>query len=296
MHFTGAAGAAMSVAVLLLGLAVGSFLNVVIYRFPREGLSLISPRRSFCPACRTGIAWHDNIPVLGWLFLRGRCRSCGAPISFRYPLVEMVCGALAISLYAVEGLTPRFFLYYYFSLSLTAIAFIDLELTVIPDLLVWPTYVLGFVCAAVAPTPQTSGWYLWETLLQAGWSPRLISLGGAAAGFVLGFAALWLASKVYRLWRGRDGLGAGDPPLMGLIGTYLGWAAVFPVLLLSTLIALAAVFALVFAGPGLPVGKPGTSKAGAAFLPFGPFLSLAAVIWMFYGQSIVGWYVSLMGL
>ncbi|MDR1313965.1 MAG: prepilin peptidase [Deltaproteobacteria bacterium] len=296
MHFTGASLAALSVAVLLLGMAVGSFLNVVIYRLPREGLSLARPRRSFCPACRNQIPWHDNIPVLGWLILRGRCRSCRAPISFRYPLVEMVCGALAISLLATEGFGVRFALYYYFALALTAVAFIDLELMVIPDLLVWPTYVLGFVCAAVAPTPQTAGWYLWEKLMADGWSPWLVSLGGAAAGFVLGFAALWAASKAYRLWRGRDGLGDGDPPLLGLIGTFLGWTSVFPVLLLSTLIALAAVFAMVFLGKGIPAPKGGKGKAAATPIPFGPFLALAAVIWMFYGQAIKSWYFSLLGV
>jgi leader peptidase (prepilin peptidase)/N-methyltransferase len=301
MHFTGPAGLALSAVVLLLGLAVGSFLNVVIYRLPRDGLSLARPRRSFCPSCRNQIPWHDNIPVLGWLILRGRCRSCRAPISFRYPLVEIVCGALALSILSVEGLGLRFVLYYYFALALTAIAFIDLELMVIPDILVWPTYILGFVCAAAVPTHQTTGIYLWERFLADGWSPWLVSLGGAAAGFVLGFGALWAASKAYRVWRGRDGLGDGDPPLLGLIGAYLGWTAVFPILLISTLIALAAVFAMVFLGKGIPspkgrrrVGVKG--KVGVTPIPFGPFLSLAAVIWMFYGQAVKSWYFSLLGL
>ncbi|MDR2612506.1 MAG: prepilin peptidase [Deltaproteobacteria bacterium] len=291
MHFTGAAGAALSTAVLLLGLAAGSFLNVVIYRLPREGLSVSRPRRSFCPSCRERIPWHDNLPVISWLLLKGRCRFCGARISFRYPLVEIVSGMLALSLLAVEGISPRFLCYYYFAMALTAVAFIDLELMVIPDLLVWPTYVLGFICAAVSPSPQLPGWYLWERLTAAGWSPWLVSLGGAAAGFVLGFLALYAASRLYRLWRGRDGLGDGDPPLLGLIGAFLGWTAVFPVLLLSTLIALLAVFLMIFSGKGIPQGKTAVTP-----IPFGPFLALAAVIWMFYGQAVKSWYFSLLGV
>ncbi|MDR1036230.1 MAG: prepilin peptidase [Deltaproteobacteria bacterium] len=301
MQFAGPAEAALSVAVFLMGLAIGSFLNVVIYRLPRDGLSLARPRRSFCPSCRNQIPWHDNIPVLGWLLLKGRCRSCGSPISFRYPLVELVCAALALSILSVEGLGLRFVLYYYFAVALTAIAFIDMELMVIPDILVWPTYVLGFVCAALVPTPQTAGLYLWERFLADGWSPWLVSLGGAAAGFVLGYGALWAASRAYRLWRGRDGLGDGDPPLLGLIGCYLGWTGVFPILLISTLIALAAVFAMVFLGRGIPTPRTRRTdgvkgRVGVTPIPFGPFLALAAVIWMFYGQSVKTWYFSLLGL
>ncbi|MDR3154345.1 MAG: prepilin peptidase [Deltaproteobacteria bacterium] len=291
MHFTGASGAALSVLVFLAGLAVGSFLNVVIYRLPREGLSVTRPRRSFCPVCRNRIPWHDNIPVLSWIALRGRCRSCRSPISFRYPLVELLCGTLALSLFAVEGLSLRFACFYYFSITLTAVAFIDLELMVIPDLLVWPTYLLGFLCAGLSPSPLTSGLYLWERLLSDGWAPAVISLGGAAAGFVLGFLSLYAASKAYRLWRGREGLGDGDPPLLGLIGSFLGWTAVYPVLLLSSLIGLLAVFAMLFAGKGLPA----SGKVGAAPIPFGPFLALAALIWMFYGEAVKGWYFALLG-
>jgi leader peptidase (prepilin peptidase)/N-methyltransferase len=293
MYLTGAAGVALSAAVFLMGMAAGSFLNVVIYRLPREGLSVARPRRSFCPSCRNQIPWHDNLPVVSWLALRGRCRFCRAPIPSRYPLVELVSGLLALSLLATEGLTLRFFLYYYFCLALTAVAFIDLELMVIPDLLVWPTYLLGFLCAAASPTPQTAGLYLWEKLTGNGWSPWIVSLGGAAAGFVLGFLALYLASKAYRVWRGRDGLGDGDPPLLGLIGVFLGWTAVFPVLLLSSVIALPA--ALVVLGSGKRPASKGAG-AGATPIPYGPFLALAAVLWMFYGQSVTSWYFSIMGL
>jgi leader peptidase (prepilin peptidase)/N-methyltransferase len=290
MLTTGAAEAALAAAVLAMGLAAGSFLNVVIYRLPREGLSVTRPRRSFCPSCGRQIRWYDNLPVLSWLILRGKCRGCREPISFRYPLVELLSAALAVSLFALEGPTPRFLCYYIFTLSLTAVAFIDLEFTVIHDILVWPVVIIGLACAVLFPTPLTSGITVWDRLLDRGWGERVISLGGAVAGYLLGFLFLYLCSKAYRLWRGRDGLGSGDPPLMGLIGTFLGWTAVFPVLLLSALTGLIAVVGLLAAGR-----RPGKGRTlNETPIPFGPFLALAAVIWLFYGLPIKAWYFSLM--
>ncbi|MDR1166691.1 MAG: prepilin peptidase [Deltaproteobacteria bacterium] len=287
MYFEGPAGIVLPIVIFLAGLALGSFLNVVIYRLPREGLGLARPRRSFCPHCQQPLSWSDNIPLFGWLRLRGRCRHCRAPISFRYPLVELMAAILALSLYSIEGISPRFFIYYYFVLALTAIAFIDLELMVIPNQLVYPTYLLGFIGALVSPDPRLPGAYFWDKFIMAGASPRLVSLLGGVAGFLLGFFFLFLVSRGYKLWRGRKGMGDGDPPLLGLIGLFLGWAAVPPVALLATILGLLAVIALASGGK---LKEARAEELALKPIAFGPFLALAAVIWYLYGREIMAWY------
>ncbi|MDR1607519.1 MAG: prepilin peptidase [Deltaproteobacteria bacterium] len=282
---------ALPIAAFALGLALGSFLNVVIFRLPRVGLALDKPRRSFCPNCQAQISWFDNIPVFSWLFLRGRCRSCREPISWRYPLVELVAAFLSLYVFQAEGLTIRYFFILYFLLALTAIAFIDLELMVIPDLLVLPTILLGLILAVVSPTPNLLGGYFWLKLLSLGWNERVISLMGSIAGFALGFGTLYIVAFLYKTFRGRTGLGDGDPPLLGLIGVYLGWISIFPVLFLSTAIALMSVGVLIVLGrfptkTGQPGGQP---------IPYGPFLVLAALVWHFFGSKLLWWYLGLFG-
>ncbi|MDR2200022.1 MAG: prepilin peptidase [Deltaproteobacteria bacterium] len=288
MSFSGAAGVIFGAFVFFLGLSVGSFLNVVVYRLPREGLSVWRPRRSFCPACQNQLVWRDNIPCLSYILLKGRCRYCGAPISARYPLVELLSGVLALSLYGVYGFTLQFFFYWYFACALTAVAFIDSELMVIPDLLILPTILLGLVIAVLCPNPILTGSFLWDKLLLKGWNPRLVSLSGAVLGFFCGFLSLFAASLCYKLWRRKDGLGAGDPPLLGLIGVYLGWRSIFPILFLSSVIGLLSVILTLAAGR-----IPARGRMGSMRVPFGPFLVLAALFWLFYGEAIINWYLSL---
>ncbi|MDR2350316.1 MAG: prepilin peptidase [Deltaproteobacteria bacterium] len=292
MQLTGATQLTLSVFVFFFGLAMGSFLNVVIHRLPRDDVSVSKPRRSFCPNCLARLGWRDNIPLLSFVLLRGRCRECGNPISWRYPLVELLCALLALSIFTTEGFGFGFLFYYCFALALVAVAFIDLELMVIPDLLVFPTMLLGFVSSVVSPTPLLTGEHLWDLLLAHGWPRPLASLSGAVAGALLGFFCLFFAAWVYERRRGRKGLGEGDPPLLAMIGAFLGWHSVFPVLFISSLLALVAVFALIFAGK-LPRAKKGE---GGPPIPFGPFLSLAAIVWLFYGQSIEHWYFRFMGI
>jgi leader peptidase (prepilin peptidase)/N-methyltransferase len=288
MFFSGAADVVISAGVLALGLAVGSFLNVVIHRLPRAGLSVLYPRRSFCPSCQNQLTWRDNIPVVSYVALRGRCRHCDAPISARYPLVEILSGALALSLFRKYGLSWEFFFHWYFVSALTAVAFIDSELMVIPDLLVLPTVLLGLALAAIVPNPGLTGGMLWARLSDAGWAPRAISLAGGALGFAFGFLSLFLASKAYKMWRGKDGLGSGDPLLLGLIGAFLGWRSIFPILFLSSVIGLLSVILSLAAGK-----LPRKGERGAIRIPFGPFLVLAALFWLFYGDPIIVWYASL---
>jgi leader peptidase (prepilin peptidase)/N-methyltransferase len=204
-------------------------------------------------------------------------------------MVELVAALLALILFQAEGLSFRFLFLYYFALALTAIAFIDLELMVIPDLLIWPTFILGLANAVVSPHPPLAGFRLWEGLISSGWNERLVSLSGAVAGCILGFMALWLVARFYKAWRGHEGLGSGDPPLLGLIGLYLGWQSIFPIMLMSTMIALLSVGILLGSGrlQGSLAKKP---------IPFGPFLSLAALIWLFYSPKLIAWYWGLLSV
>jgi leader peptidase (prepilin peptidase)/N-methyltransferase len=277
--------------VLALGLSVGSFLNVVIHRLPRrdQGLSLSQPRRSFCPACGAAIRWHDNIPVLSWLGLRARCRDCRRPISARYPLVELASGILALSLFNRCGPGPEFLVQYYFVLCLLAIALIDLELMLIPVVLMYPTTVLGLAGAWTWPAPDLAGPWLWLKLEPA-WGPRAASLAGAAFGLGLGWGVLKAVAAAFKAVRGYEGMGDGDPPLLGLIGAFLGWQAIPLVILWASVIGLASALVMMARGRR---DRP-EEGWGRKALPFGPFLVLATYLHIFFGQIFLTWYWSLM--
>ncbi|KXS56540.1 MAG: hypothetical protein AMR96_02160 [Candidatus Adiutrix intracellularis] len=273
------------VLVLGLGLSVGSFLNVVVYRLPRQGLSLAQPRRSFCPACGTSIRWYDKIPLLSWLYLRARCRDCHKPISARYPLVELASGLLALYLFNFYGPSAVFLFQLYFVLCLLAIALIDLELMVIPTQLIYPTAILGLLSAALHPSAILAGPWLWLNLEQK-LGPHLTSLAGSTAGFALGWAALKLMAVAYQATRGHKGLGDSDPPLLGLIGVWLGWRAIPTVILWSTLIGLASVIMLIIMDSKSKSEESWSQKA----IPFGPFLVLATFLYLCFGPTFINWY------
>jgi leader peptidase (prepilin peptidase)/N-methyltransferase len=285
MVFTGISLVIASVTVFALGLVIGSFLNVVIYRLPREGLAVSRPKRSFCPACRNQIAWYDNIPVLSWIILKGHCRHCRVPISIRYPLVELLSGLLSLFVFLDEGLSFRYIFYFYFLMCLLAIAFIDLEFMVIPDILVKPTYLVGLISAGLSPQSSLPGLHLWCFFKGLGWNEHIIGLIGASLAFLVGFLSLYLLSLFYKILKGHKGLGDGDPPLLGLIALFLGLPSILPILLLSSLLGLASVVLLIV------TGRFPKSGLGLKPIPFGPFLSLAALIWLFWGQKFLAWYL-----
>ncbi|MDR0881397.1 MAG: prepilin peptidase [Candidatus Adiutrix sp.] len=277
------------VLIAMFGLSVGSFLNVVIYRLPREGLRLARPSRSFCPVCGATIRWFDNIPVLSWLVLKGRCRDCGQPIAVRYPLVELAGGLLALYLFWRFGPSVAFILYYYFVICLLAIALIDLELMVIPDVLTYPAVAAGILCAVADPSVSLTGIRLWAAL-EPSIGGSLTSLAGSLLGLGFGWASLKLVSIGYKLARGHEGMGDGDPPLLGLIGSFLGWTAILPVILCSTLIGLFCVGLMMLRSRGQAPPEGWAQKP----LPFGPFLALAALLYLFWGPGLLDWYWSLM--
>ena len=245
----------------LLGSAIGSFLNVCIYRIPREK-SIVKPP-SACPGCEKPIRFYDNIPILSFILLKGKCRDCGTKISIRYPLVELLTGIFFFILYRQFGFTFEIIVFMIFLSLLIVISFIDLDFQIIPDILSIGGVVIGFILAVVRPFFR----YL---------DPRfgiLDSLYGIALGGGLLFAIAWL----YQFFTKREGMGGGDIKLLGMIGAFCGWKGV--------------VFSLVSGSVlGTLVGIPiilakgqGTKYA----IPFGPFLSLAAIIYVFKGDTLI---------
>lgn len=249
----------------LAGLCVGSFLNVCIWRIPREE-SIIRPA-SHCPACNHRIAWHDNIPLLSWLWLNGKCRHCRAPIAPRYFIVELLTGALFTLLWLIHGWSPQTPIYLLYTAALIVATFIDLEHLILPDRITLGGMVVGPVAALAFPP-----------LL--GQTERLAALRHSLAGLALGYGLLWLVAVIGRMILQREAMGMGDWKLLGAIGACLGWKAVLFTIFVSSLSGTLIGFALIAAGR-----KDLQSK-----IPYGPHLALAAVLWLLCGPACIAWY------
>jgi leader peptidase (prepilin peptidase)/N-methyltransferase len=243
--------------VFVLGAVVGSFLNVVVYRLPRE-VSILRTPPSSCPNCSTAIRWYDNIPLLSWLVLGGRCRACRAPISLRYPLVELTSGVLAVAAFARWGLSITAVEVAIFAWISLALGLIDFDFQILPDVLTYPAIVFGLVCSGF-------GGYTW-------W---LDSLLGAIVGALLPILVIVL----YRLWRGVEGMGWGDVKYLAAIGSVVGLGGVVGVLVVGSVLG-----ALV--GLGLIAAGRGSSKTA---LPFGSFLALAVILWLYSPSTWSTW-------
>jgi leader peptidase (prepilin peptidase) / N-methyltransferase len=246
------------VLVFALGCCLGSFYNVVIHRLP-AGESLVSPG-SHCPGCRNPIAFYDNVPLLSYLVLRGRCRRCGAAISARYPLVEGVAGLFALLLYRKYGFHPQLAVEFFFVSLLLVISFIDLDTFLIPDVLSLPGIAAGFALSFL--TPRLS------------WIDSLL-------GILVGGGILYAIAVSYAFLRKKEGMGGGDIKLLGMIGAFVGLEGV-----IFTVVA-ASVVGMAVALPILWRKKGGMGTA----IPFGPFLSIGAVCYLFWGQLLVQWYL-----
>jgi len=239
--------------VAVVGLMVGSFLNVVIVRLP-AGRSLWGPR-SACPTCDATIAWHDNIPLLSFAILRGRCRACASRIAWRYPIVEIVTAALFLAAYRRFGLEPEFFVAAVLLAALVAVTGIDLDLQLIPDRITLPGIVTGVVANVAVPGRS------WVDSLLG------IALGGGI------FFVIILASG--------GGMGGGDMKLGAMLGAFLGWKV--------TLVAifLAVVLGGVSAVAVLALGHKGRKDP----IPFGPFLAVGGAVALFWGPKLLTWYM-----
>ena len=245
--------------ITVLGLAFGSFFNVVIYRLPR-GESLWSPP-SRCPRCGKPIRMTDNIPVLGWLLLRGRCRYCANPISIQYPIVEAVTGAVFLLIAWVTPLEPLLASRLILASALIVLFGIDLEHQILPNVITLPGIVIGFAFSFVTPV----GW--------------VNSLLGIALGGGLLYGIIW----AYYVWRRQEGMGMGDVKMLAMIGAFLGWRAVILTVFLSSLVgAIIGVFL-----------ARGRQEGMQMAMPFGTFLALAALAAMLAGEPLMDWYAGL---
>ncbi|MBU1172160.1 MAG: prepilin peptidase [Proteobacteria bacterium] len=245
------------------GLCIGSFMNVCIYRIPAKE-SLIRPRSS-CPNCGVPIKFYDNIPVISFLFLLGKCRSCKKSISIRYPLVELFTGLLWLLCYMKFGFTGECITLIIFLSTLVVITFIDMDHRIIPDIISLPGIPLFFLLSVYFTT--------------MGWKESLF-------GILLGGGSLLIVAEGYYLITKNEGMGGGDIKLLAMIGAMIGWKGVF-----FTIFASSAIGTLI--GLIVIISTKNTLKFA---VPFGPFLSLGAAIYVFMGDEIIRWYYGFSGI
>lgn len=249
--------------VLWFGMCIGSFMNVCIYRLP-IAKSIADPSRSVCPNCNSMIRFYDNIPVFSYLWLKGRCRHCNTPISFRYPLVEAIAGLVALSVFLTFGLTLEGLIYFIFITSLLIITFIDIDHKIIPNVITIPGIPIGLLLALGLPA---------------------VTFVDSILGLLAGGGSLFIVAWTYSLLTGKEGMGGGDIKLLAMIGTIIGWKGV-----LFTIFVSSAAGTLV----GIPVMLVKGKNMKFA-VPFGPFLSIGAITYIFMGQKIIYWYFNLLG-
>ena len=265
--------------VTALGAMIGSFLNVVIHRVPREE-SIVFPN-SRCPSCGTAIRPYDNVPVLSWLVLRGRCRSCRSPIAARYPAVEALTAALFALVLLRDGVSIVLLPDLVFVAALVALVFIDAEHMILPDVITLPGFGLALVARVLLPNLEGLGFLTGGAL--AGWPDWSVSLVGALLGALAGGGTLWLLGWLWERLRGVEAMGLGDVKMMFMVGAYLGW----PLTILTLFLA---VISGSFVGIALMVWR--RDRDMQMLLPFGIFLGTGAVIALLAGRPIVDWYVS----
>ena len=212
----------LATASVVLGLALGSFLNVCIYRLPR-GMSVLNPRWSACPNCKQPIAFYDNVPVLSWLLLRGRCRQCKAPISPRYLLIEILTAALFLACSWHFGMTLATLKYWTLAFLLLGLIFTDAETKLLPDKMTLTGLGLGIVFSLFVPVNDLAAQFLPVSLpVSADVSSRLLSLADSLLGAAVGASFIYGAGAIYLRARGIEGMGFGDVKLMAMIGSFLG--------------------------------------------------------------------------
>ena len=252
--------------VFIFGAVVGSFLNVCIARLPKEE-SIVSPP-SHCPLCKTPIAFYDNIPLISYLHLRGRCRSCGEKISPRYFVVEFLMAVLAVLLFSRIGLGLAFFVNFVLVAALIVITFIDLDVRIVPDVISLPGIGLGLISSIV-----NSQWSM-------DYSAIVPSPVSSLLGILVGGGSLLLVAWSYQFFTGIEGMGGGDIKLLAMIGAFLGWPSIPVTLFFASLIG--SIVGLAF------MLKKGVDSKYA--LPFAPFLCFGALVYLFFGELLIALY------
>jgi len=264
---------------LLFGLVIGSFLNVVILRLP-QGESISLPR-SRCPKCKQLISWYDNVPVLSYLLLRGRCRRCKTSISKRYPLVEALSGVVSVLLYLKFGLSLEWGIFLAFCAALIVLAFIDFDHRILPDPITKNGIWIGILVTVYLAQPSPLVSRLFRSLGIEGANPRVIALTGSILGAIVGGGLLWGVAEAYLRLRGIEGMGFGDVKMMAMVGAFLGAPLALLTIMLGSL--LGSIIGLLFIRFA--------NKTREYELPFGTFLSFAAIIAVLYGDDLVRWYI-----
>ena len=238
------------------GAAIGSFLNVLIYRIP-EGQSIVFPS-SRCPKCTHSIRFYDNIPIISYLVLRGRCRDCREKISLRYPIVEAITALLSMFLFWKYGLSIKYVFSFTFTCALIVITFIDLDHQIIPDVITLPGIPLFFLMAV---------FFMGIPILEA------------LLGILIGGGCLFAIAFLYEIITRREGMGGGDIKLLAMLGAFLGWKSIFFILFVSSLLG-------AVVGISVMIAKGKDMKYA---VPFGPFLSIAAIAYLFVGIDVMNY-------
>ncbi|MBK9165583.1 MAG: prepilin peptidase [Acidobacteria bacterium] len=273
-----------AVIIFAFGAVVGSFLNVVIHRVPNEQ-SIVFPN-SACPKCSAAIKPYDNIPVLSWLILGGKCRNCKAPISVRYPAVELLNALLWLSAFWFFGLTAFLPVALIFLTVTVVLVFIDAEHMILPNVITYPFVIFAILVRIAFPMmagssyfPDTFSYPISEL---AGQSPVLVSLAGAVLGALAGGGILWAIGAAWKRLRGVDAMGLGDVKMMLGYGALLGWRLAFLAIFIAA-------FAGAVAGVGMILIK--RDRNFQAQIPFGIFLGIGSVAALFFGETIISWYL-----
>ncbi|MCP4345607.1 MAG: prepilin peptidase [Desulfobacterales bacterium] len=249
------------ITLFLFGLCIGSFMNVCIYRIP-VSKSIVHPR-SMCPRCGTMIKSYDNIPVFSYLWLRAKCRYCSVHIPVRYPMVELASGLFAVCVFLRFSLTPEAVVYYAFISCLLVITFIDIDHQVIPNIMTLSGILIFFLGSFALPD---------------------MTYKDALLGMLVGGGSLFAVAWLYRKITGKEGMGGGDVKLLAMMGTVIGWeGVVFTIFVSSAVGTLVGIIVMLH-----------TRKTMKLAVPFGPFLSVGAITYLFLGREIINWYFNLM--
>ena len=244
----------------IFGCIIGSFLNVVIYRIPR-GKSILKPAFSFCPSCGTKIRWYDNIPIVSFFLLGGKCRKCKSKINLRYTLIEFLTGTASLITYLKTGFSIEYFFLFTFLSLMIAITFIDYDFKIIPDEL----NLIGFLSGILYSFFRID-----------------FTIVDSIIGALTGAGTLWMIGYIYLKMRKIEGLGFGDVKMMAFVGAYLGWfGSLFTIFFSSFIGAIAGIIGAYYLK---------ASDKGKFEIPFGPFLAISATIYIFFGDIIKEWY------
>jgi leader peptidase (prepilin peptidase)/N-methyltransferase len=287
--------------IFLFGMVIGSFLNVCILRIPEE-LSIVAPA-SRCPRCEKAIEWYDNVPVFGWIWLRGKCRSCGLAISPMYPLVELATGLLFVACYAEFGLTQAMVKWLFFTCLLVVLTITDLRVRILPDLVNWPGAIAGLFFSSVVPPNDGTGAWIYARVFHQFPSVAVQGFLDGLLGAAFGSLLLWSVAAVYKRVRGREGMGMGDVKMMAMVGAFLGVRGAFLTILVGTLlgsvVGILSVVVLYASGWRRKLAERASRRgigklnqlrwtiASQYQLPLGTFLGIAGLVVVYFAPEML---------